>query len=226
MDPGATARHWFGAPRSAAARLLARTNTRLGRNVLANYAGTAVSAAAPLLALPFLLRALGPALWGLVAFSTLLVSTLAVLNSGLAQSMIREFGTRWAAGAEGREASARLLFSYERIYWVAAAVIALAGPVADSAAQSTNGAWSLSEGLLRRQGFTDALLINDYAALALAAPHLTGADLATLGPELPADSRQTLAVVGAGTGFGVGALARDSRTGRQIAFIQCPDHDD
>lgn len=104
--------------------LFAATRSRVARNIVANYAGTVISAAAPLLALPFLLAFLGPAMWGLVAFATLLVSVLAILNAGLAQSMVREFGARWASGAQGRARTARLLRSYERLYWIAALVVA------------------------------------------------------------------------------------------------------
>lgn len=97
--------------------------TRVARNIVANYAGSAISAAAPLIAVPFLVRALGQSMWGLVAFATVLVSTLAILNSGLAQSMVREIGIRWSLGDGGRSATRRLIFSYERIYWIAALLI-------------------------------------------------------------------------------------------------------
>lgn len=101
-------------------------STRVARNIVANYAGSAISAAAPLIAVPFLVTALGPSMWGLVAFATVLVSTLAILNAGLAQSMVREIGLRWSMGEAGRSATRRLMFSYERIYWIAALVIAAA----------------------------------------------------------------------------------------------------
>jgi glucokinase len=53
-------------------------------------------------------------------------------------------------------------------------------------------------------------LINDFGALALAAPHLPPAACRTLGPELSAPDAN-IAIMGAGTGFGVSLLARDGR---------------
>lgn len=116
-------RDWIIPPAPVRVQVASFARSRLGRNVVANYVGTVIAAAMPLLVLPFLVKALGPTMWGLVSFSTFLVSTLAVLNSGLSQSMIREFGSRWMEGEAGRQATARLLFSYERIYWAAAFLI-------------------------------------------------------------------------------------------------------
>ncbi|MGD9920018.1 MAG: lipopolysaccharide biosynthesis protein [Pseudorhodoplanes sp.] len=98
---------------------------RLARNVIANYAGSLISALVPLMALPFLLRALGSSYWGLVSFATLMVTVMALFNAGIAQSMVREFGTRWIQGLSGRQAAARLLYGYERIYWLSGLAIAL-----------------------------------------------------------------------------------------------------
>lgn len=92
------------------------------------------------------------------------------------------------------------------------AVIAMAGPVTAGEAATTNGAWRLSETSLRDEGFELARLINDYAALAFAAGRLGDEDLATIGPHVSGEPGHTLAVVGAGTGFGVSGLARDGRT--------------
>ncbi len=103
--------------------------------------------------------------------------------------------------------------------------IAVAGPVDKGAVQSTNSPWRLTESDLRAQGFADARLLNDYAALALAAPILGPEDLAAIGPSASASPGLTLAVLGAGTGFGVAALARGdgadipvSTEGGHIAF--------
>jgi len=73
--------------------------------------------------------------------------------------------------------------------------------------QSTNMAWRMSEAQLRDQGVRKAKLVNDYTALALAVDHLGEEDLIPIGPPR-ARSSHTVAVVGAGTGFGVGAVAR------------------
>ena len=111
---------------------------------------------------------------------------------------------------------------------LAGAVMAVAGPVQNNEIRFTNSQWTLSGADLRGMGFGRAQLVNDYAALAMAAPLLTGADLFTLGPDLPAHPRQNLAVLGPGTGFGVAALAQDelgsatvTTEGGHISFAPC-----
>ncbi len=89
-----------------------------------------------------------------------------------------------------------------------AIAVAVAGPVIDGATAFTNMSWTVSEPSLRRFGFAQALLINDYEALASAAPLLTAEHFHGLGPELAQDNRKTVAMLGAGTGFGVAALVR------------------
>ena len=121
----ASACHVLRHGRKALLALKSVGTSRLGKNVFANYLGSFVNAAVPLLALPFILHALGRTMWGLVAFSTLIVTVMSLFNAGMAQSMVREFGSRWSAGHSGRLAAARLLYSYERIYWCAALAIAL-----------------------------------------------------------------------------------------------------
>ena len=93
----------------------------------------------------------------------------------------------------------------------ATAMIAVAGPVTDGAITFTNGGWTLSEAGLGRRGFVSAKLINDFAALALAAGRLGGADVVDLGPGHSSHPGDSIAVVGAGTGFGAAALVRDGR---------------
>jgi glucokinase len=93
----------------------------------------------------------------------------------------------------------------------ATAVVAVAGPVVDGALNFTNLGWRVSEGeLAARFGFRAATLINDYAALALAAPALDDEDVHYIGPKL-AGRPGTIAMIGAGTGFGASALVRDGR---------------
>jgi glucokinase len=109
-----------------------------------------------------------------------------------------------------------------------AAVIAVAGPVISGTICFTNSEWSFSEADLRGYGFGAARLINDYAALAYAATALGPGDTRQLGGPADAPQDETLAVVGAGTGFGVSALARDGRgesvvvtEGGHCAFAPC-----
>ena len=89
------------------------------------------------------------------------------------------------------------------------AVIAVAGPVAAGTARFTNRGWDISEADLRSQGFGRALLINDFAALALAVDLLDEKHLRSIGPRVSGLEGGTITILGAGTGFGVSCLARN-----------------
>ena len=93
------------------------------------------------------------------------------------------------------------------------AVIAVAGPVVDGEIEFTNLHWTVSEGdLLSHFEFEAVELINDFAAQALACPLLEGPDLRRLGPDVGKGSHECpIVALGAGTGFGVAALARSDR---------------
>lgn len=93
---------------------------------------------------------------------------------------------------------------------VGAAVIAVAGPVTDGVVQMTNHPWRISEqALAAALGGARCRVINDFEALAHALPALTSADVEPMGaPRAPA-TPGTMAVMGAGTGFGTAALVRD-----------------
>jgi glucokinase len=88
------------------------------------------------------------------------------------------------------------------------AAIAVAGPVAAGRARFTNRGWDISEQALREVGFERALLINDFAALALAVDLLEEKHLHTIGPQIKGLERGTITILGAGTGLGVCCLAR------------------
>jgi glucokinase len=88
------------------------------------------------------------------------------------------------------------------------AAIAVAGPVSAGAARFTNRGWDISEQALRELGFERALLINDFAALALAVDLLDEKHLHTIGPQIKGIEGGTITILGAGTGFGVSCLAR------------------
>jgi glucokinase len=88
------------------------------------------------------------------------------------------------------------------------AAIAVAGPVTAGTARFTNRGWDISETALREVGFERALLINDFAALALAVDLLDEKHLHTIGPQLKGLEGGTITILGAGTGFGVSCLAR------------------
>jgi glucokinase len=89
-----------------------------------------------------------------------------------------------------------------------AAAIAVAGPVTDGEVHFTNRDWHISENDLRGLGFADALLINDFAALAFAADTLAPSELRTIGPDIDGMPGAPITILGAGTGFGVSCLAR------------------
>ncbi len=94
-------------------------------NIFANYIGSAVSLAAPMIALPFLLDALGVSNWGLVSFSIFLVALISTFNSGISQAMINTFGSLLRDKENGLMSCANLLFGYERIYWVGSFIIGI-----------------------------------------------------------------------------------------------------
>lgn len=89
-----------------------------------------------------------------------------------------------------------------------AAVIAVAGPVTAGSARFTNRPWEISEAALKDFGFSDALLINDFAALAFAVEVLSESDVRFIGPHLEGMDGEPISILGAGTGFGVSCLAR------------------
>ncbi len=86
------------------------------------------------------------------------------------------------------------------------AVFAIAGPIAGDEVRMTNAAWSFSAAAVRDQLGLDGLqLLNDFAALALSLPALgpEHTPLIKAGEAVPGTP---LAVLGPGTGLGVGAL--------------------
>ncbi|MEZ5650895.1 MAG: glucokinase [Burkholderiaceae bacterium] len=84
------------------------------------------------------------------------------------------------------------------------AVLAVAGPIRHGAVALTNADWHVSEdGLAARLGTGDVRLVNDFEAVALALPHLSGADIERLGPDVETrDPRLPRLAVGPGTGLG------------------------
>ncbi|MEV6033453.1 glucokinase [Nonomuraea sp. NPDC052116] len=82
-----------------------------------------------------------------------------------------------------------------------AACLALAGPIDGDRYRLTNSAWA---GSVRDLGVPYAALLNDFEALAVSLPHLEGDDLVSLGG--PEPGHGVKAVLGPGTGLGVGGL--------------------
>ena len=128
---------------------------------------------------------------------------------------VAEFDGRWVlTSKQDIEASSAcfmdLLQGYLRQWGCPpkAISLAVAGPVINGAVVFTNRLWRVSETELLGLGFTRALLLNDFASLAFAAPRMTESQLFTLGPDQPGMAGEPLAVMGAGTGFGASCLIR------------------
>jgi len=80
-----------------------------------------------------------------------------------------------------------------------------AGPPRDGIIRLTNHAWEVSEAVLRRAtGARDAVLVNDFTALAAALPVLAGEDLRPVGGG-EGIAGAARAVIGPGTGLGMSA---------------------
>lgn len=87
------------------------------KNIAANYLGAAVSAIAPILALPWYLSILGTKYWGLVSFVVVLQGLLGLVNAGLSQALIREISNLILEKEIGQQKIATILYGFERIYW-------------------------------------------------------------------------------------------------------------
>ncbi len=101
------------------------------------------------------------------------------------------------------------------------AVFAIAGRVDAGEVKITNLPWTVSAATVAQQlGLASVRLVNDFAAQSRCLPLLRVPDLERLGapaaPELDGSHDRCVAVVGPGTGLGVGALLR--RQGRTIVL--------
>ena len=100
-------------------------------------------------------------------------------------------------------------------------VFAFAGPVGDDEVHMTNHPWTISRTHVRADLGLDALrFVNDFAAMSLCITLLAQKDVRMLGsvaaPRVDVTREQAFAVLGPGTGLGVGALI--SRDGRAFAL--------
>jgi len=95
--------------------------------------------------------------------------------------------------------------------------LAVAGPVFGDQVTLTNLGWSFSINELHRSlGLGSLKVINDFAATAMAVPHLPGADVFPVGPGTPA-AAGPIGIIGPGTGLGVSALIPDGRKWMMVA---------
>jgi glucokinase len=88
------------------------------------------------------------------------------------------------------------------------AIVALAGPIAGERIRLTNADWVIEPGtIVGQSSLEEMILLNDFEATSLSLPALTAEDLAPIGEASLSDSG-TRAVLGPGTGLGVGAAVR------------------
>jgi glucokinase len=88
-----------------------------------------------------------------------------------------------------------------------AACLAIAGPVAGGRYRMNNGPWrGTAEEVRSELGLGHVEVLNDFAALALSLPSLTGDDLVPVGEPGHPVAGTPLAVLGPGTGLGVAGL--------------------
>ena len=95
------------------------------KNIIANYIGTGFVALAPIIALPWYLDALGPAQFGLISFIVVLQAMLGLLDAGMSQALIREFSLGFNTKQGAQLSNAKVLFVFERIYWIFALIAAV-----------------------------------------------------------------------------------------------------
>ncbi|NDD11111.1 MAG: glucokinase [Betaproteobacteria bacterium] len=98
--------------------------------------------------------------------------------------------------------------------------LGLASPVRGDAVTMTNLAWKFSvEGLRAEFGLQHLLVVNDFAALALAIPTLSSDRLRSIGPRESA-RHGPIGLLGAGTGLGVsGLLPVPGQPGRWVPVM-------
>ena len=88
------------------------------------------------------------------------------------------------------------------------AALAIANPVEGDVVAMTNHDWRFSiEALRGALGWETLLVVNDFAALALALPHLGDEGRARIGgPDVPAAPGRPIGLIGPGTGLGVSGV--------------------
>lgn len=90
---------------------------------------------------------------------------------------------------------------------LAAAAIAVAGPIEGEVVGLTNRDWKFTRESLRKAALASRFrLLNDFEALALSLPHLEGDDIVQIGGETPSKPAVKI-VLGPGTGLGMATLA-------------------
>ena len=128
---------------------------------------------------------------------------------------------RYRAADHASLGEAAALYLREQDVRPQAAVFAVAGRIDAGEVRLTNLPWTVSARTVAAElGVDDVRLVNDFAAQSRCLPLLRAGDLDAIGPgaapTLDGSAERTVAVVGPGTGLGVGALLL--RRGRAIAL--------
>lgn len=98
----------------------------------------------------------------------------------------------------------------------ALACFAVAGPILGDGVELTNSPWRLERSeIVQRFGFSDVILVNDFAGQARGAPMLRGDDMAVIAPGR-AQPDAPIVVLGPGTGLGLALLAPKPGGGMQV----------
>ncbi|WOG29107.1 glucokinase [Endozoicomonas sp. 8E] len=105
------------------------------------------------------------------------------------------------------EDAVRLYLKNQGVETIARACLAVAGPVVDGKVSFTNSHWKIDQQQFKQDFELEVMaLINDFAAQALAVPHLPANELMSVGPELDFDPDAVKLVIGPGTGLGLCGL--------------------
>jgi glucokinase len=97
------------------------------------------------------------------------------------------------------------------------AALAVASPITGDEVTLTNRDWSFRRSELRKAlGLDDLRLINDFAAIAWAAPHLAEGDRMAIHGTVATPPQGPVTLIGAGTGLGVALLTGSSDAGWHV----------
>lgn len=97
------------------------------------------------------------------------------------------------------------------------AALAVASPVRGDTITLTNRNWSFKHSELQHTlGLDGLMLINDFAAIAWAAPHLAGGDLMPVHGTIATPLEGPVTLIGAGTGLGVALLTGSPAQGWHV----------
>jgi glucokinase len=135
----------------------------------------------------------------------------ALADIAASEPLLADTTRRYRAASFAGFAEAIRRYLDESVARPASAVIAAAGLRIDGEVRLTNLPWVISRSAIEAEfGFERVALINDFAAMALSVSLLRTHDLRAVGSAAPVafdnSATQTFAIIGPGTGLGVGAL--------------------